>query len=136
MVESFKEIPFAEAKGEEAIDALLKEKLGTSIAECAGALCDSLRNRAEEVAEEMTSLAPNGDYEKLMEDPEAIIKFLREEASKPENWSLEFLEVKNEKAQLMEMVFSNKAVDDGDSLKGFVFVGLSGKIRHAFTQVN
>ena len=136
MVESFKEIPFAEAKGEEEIDKLLQEKLGISLAECATALCDSLRERAEEVAEEMTSLAPNGDYEKLMEEPEAIIKFLREEATKPECWALEFLETKKEKSQLMELVFANKAVDDGDSLKGFVFIGLSGKIRHAFTQVS
>ena len=88
------------------------------------------------MAAEMTTLAPNGEYDKLMEEPEAILEFLRREAAKPENWVLEFVEVRKEKDQLMELVFFNKAVDDGDSLKGFVFVGLSGKIRHAFPQVN
>jgi len=136
MVESFKEIPFSEAKGEEEIDKLLKEHLGTSLAECAGALCDSLQSRAEEISTEMTSLAPNGDYGKLIEEPELIVEFLRREAAKPENWSLDFLEVRKEKDQLMELIFSNKAVDDGETLKGFVFVGLSGKIRHAFPQVS
>lgn len=136
MVESFKDVDFSEAKGSEEIDKIMQEKLGCSLAECAGALCDSLQRRAEEIAEEMTTLAPNGEYDKLIEEPEAILEFLRREAAKPENWVLEFIEVKKEKDQLMELVFFNKAVDDGESLKGFVFVGLSGKIRHAFPQVN
>ncbi len=136
MVESFKEIPFDEAKGVEDIDKLLQQHLNISVRECAEALSAALKERAEEFVEELTTVAPYGAYDKLMEDPEAIATFLREDASKPENWTLEFLEYKKEKDQLIELIFSNEAVDDGDNLKGFVFVGLSGKIRHAFPQVH
>ncbi len=136
MVESFKEIPFDEAKGAEDIDKLLQQHLNVSLAQCGEALSASLQERAEEFAGELTSVAPHGDYGKLMENPEDIAKFLREDAAKPERWSLEFLEYKKEKDQLIELVFSNTAVDDGDNLKGFVFIGLSGKIRHAFPQVH
>jgi hypothetical protein len=136
MPDSFKDIPFGEAKESEEIDKLLQEHLKIGLTECAEALSKALLERAEELAPELTSLAPYGDYDKLTEDTDTIIKFLKEEATKTENWKIEFLEVKKEKDQLMELVFFNKSVDDGDILKGFVFLGLSGKIRHAFPQVN
>ncbi len=136
MVEDFKEISFDNLKELEEIDGVLRDKLGIGFAECTQALCDSLLERAEEVVEDLPSMAPHGDYSKLMEDPESITKFLREEAAKPENWKFEMLEVRKAKDQLMELIFVNKTVDDGDILKGFVFVGLSGKIRHAFVQVH
>jgi hypothetical protein len=136
MPDSFKHIPFGDAKKTEEIDALLQEHLKISLNDCHEALSNSLQKRAEEMAAELTSLAPYGDYGKLTEDPEIITTFLREEATKLDNWKIEFLEVKSDKDQLMELVFHNKAVDDGDILKGFVFIGLSGKIRHAFPQIN
>ncbi len=136
MVESFKDLLPEEAKTPEEIDKVLQEKLGIGLSEMSKALSDSVLERAEEFAEELMNIAPYGDYSKLTEDPEVIIKFLKEEASKPENWKIQFIEAKKEKDQLIEFVFFNKAVDDGDILKGFVFVGLSGKIRHAFAQVN
>jgi hypothetical protein len=137
-MENFKEVfeEFRKTKEPEDLDRILKEKLGIGFAECQQALCDSLQERAEEMSQDMTTMAPHGDYGKLMEDAESIAKFLREEASKPEHWKIEFIELRKESDQLMEMIFFNKAVDDGDLLKGFVFVGLSGKIRHAFAQVN
>jgi hypothetical protein len=136
MVENFKEISFEECKEPEDFDKILREKLGIGFTECSQALCESLQDRAQEVAEDLPSMAPYGDYGKLSEDPEVITKFLRDEASKPENWKIEFIEVRKANDQLMELIFVNKAVDDGDVLKGFVFIGLSGKIRHAFAQVH
>lgn len=136
MVEDFKEISFENLKELEEIDGVLRENLGIGFAECTKALCDSLLERAEEVVEDLPSVAPHGDYSKLLEEPESIAKFLREEAAKPENWKFEMLEVRKAKDQLMELIFVSTAVDDGDILKGFVFVGLSGKIRHAFVQVH
>ena len=136
MPESFKDIPFGEAKTTEEIDQLLQKHLNISLADCTDALRGSLEKRAGEMTVDLTSLAPYGDYDKLTEDPEVITKFLREEASKPENWKIELLEVKKDKDQLIELIFLNKAVDDGDILKGFIFIGLSGKIRHVFPQVN
>jgi hypothetical protein len=136
MIESFKELSFLfseeRAKPEE-IDSILREKLGIGLSECSLALSESLRQRAEELIEDLPSVAPYGDYDKLTEDPAVIAQFLKDEAAKVENWSIDFIQVRKDN-QLMEMVFVNKAVDDGDILRGFVFVGLSGKIRHAFVQ--
>lgn len=136
MIESFKEIFSEEHKEIGDLDKIMQEKLGIGFSACAQALCESLQQRAEEVTEDVISMAPYGDYDKLTEDPEVISKFLREEASKPENWKIQMVEVKKNDDQLMELVFDNIAVDDGDILKGFVFVGLSGKIRHAFAQIH
>jgi hypothetical protein len=136
MLDSFKDFSFGETKTVEDVDKLLQEKLGVSLQQCQEALSNALLLRAEEVVPDLPSVAPYGDYGKLMEDPETILTFLQQEAFKEENWSCEFAEIRNkEKDQLMELVFYNKAVDDGDILKGYVFVGLSGKIRHAFAQV-
>lgn len=137
MIESFKELAFLyseEKTKPEDIDNALREKLGIGFAECGQALSESLKTRAEEVAQDLPSLAPHGDYSKMTEDPAVIATFLRDEAAKSENWNIDFIQIKKDNSQLMEMVFVNKVVDDGDILRGYVFVGLSGKIRHAFVQ--
>jgi len=136
MVDKLSDIPLKDTKTSEEMDKVLREHLGIGFSECAEALSASVAERAGELAEEMINLAPYGDYDKVMEDKGLILSFLREEATKVENWAIEFIEVRKATDQLMELVFFNKAVDDGDILKGFVFVGLSGKIRHAFAQVS
>lgn len=120
----------------EDLDKLLQEHLHVSLAQCTEALASSLQERAEEFVEELVTVAPYGDYGKLLEESDAILKFLQEEAYKPENWALELLGARSEKDQLIELIFRNKAVDDGEMLKGYVLVGLSGTIRHAFPQVH
>lgn len=120
----------------EELDKLLQEKLHVSLTQCTEALAESLKERADEFVEELVTVAPYGDYGKLLEYPELISKFLKEEAYKPENWVLELLGARSEKDQLIELVFRNKAVDDGEMLKGYVLVGLSGTIRHVFPQVH
>jgi len=137
MEENFEKVLSSkEGDGMEAVDKLLQEHLHISLAECTQALSNSLAERAEELLPDLFNLAPYGDYEKFTEDEVIILQFLKEEAVKPENWELQFMEVKKKDDQLLEMIFFNKAVDDGDILKGFVFLGLSGVIRHAFTQVH
>lgn len=120
----------------EQFDQKLKEKLGIGIAECAEALNKSIMEKADELVIELPNIAPSGDYGKLIEDKEGMSSFLKEESIKPGSWVLQFLEVKNKDSGLIELVFFNKTVDDGDILKGFVFVGKSGKIRHAFVQIH
>lgn len=134
MIESFKDLTFEGCKTEEDAAARLQEKLGLTLQECKEALSNSLVIRAEEVVEDLPSCAPYADWDKLMEDPADIQKFLEEEASKPENWEIIFFYARKEQDKVAEFVFYNKAVDDGDILKGYVYVGLSGKIRHAFCQ--
>lgn len=131
-----KDINSDEEQKTEDLDKILQEKLHVSLAQCTEALSVSLKERAEEFVEELVTVAPHGDYSKLLEEPASILKFLQEEAYKPENWTLELLGARSEKDQLIELVFRNKAIDDGEMLKGYVFVGLSGNIRHAFPQVH
>lgn len=120
----------------EELDAILRKHLTIGFAECAEALGKFLLERGEECLEDMINLAPYGNYDQLTEDKEVMLKFLQEEAIKPENWIIQMVEVKKKGDQLIEILFFNKAVDDGDILKGFIFVGVSGKIRHAFVQAH
>ena len=124
------------AKKDEEIDGVLRKHLAIGFSECAEALAKFLLERGEECLEDMINLAPYGDYNALTEDKEVMLKFLQEEAIKPENWVIQMVEVKKKGDQLIELLFFNKSVDDGDILKGFVFVGASGKIRHAFVQAH
>lgn len=135
MVTNLKDIPIGEAKTVEDLDKVFQEHLGIGFAECTAALSESLQERADELLDDIINIAPYGDYDKVTEDKEVILKFLREESVKSENWSIEFIDTPKE-GQLLELVFFNKSVDDGDVLKGFVFLGLSGKIRHAFVQIS
>jgi len=134
MVDNLKDIKFDDAKNTEDMDKILRDNLGIGCTECAQALSENLLTKLEECLEDLPNMAPYGDYDKLTEDPQVILTFLKEEASKPENWKLQFVD-REEKSQLLKLMFFNMAVDDGDILKGFVFIGLSGKIRHAFAQV-
>jgi hypothetical protein len=136
MIEKFADIPFGESNKAEDMDNLLQKHLGIGFAQCAEALSASLKERADELLEDLIYIAPYGKFETIIEDKEKILQFLQEEAIKPENWKFQFIEVKKEKDTLMELVFFNDAVDDGDILKGFVFLGFSGNIRHCFTQVH
>lgn len=134
--ESPLKLAMKEAKEPEDIDKILREHTGTGLSECASALTASLLERVDEMLEELPYVSPHGDYSKMMEDKDLIRDFLLTEAAKDENWTVQFLEIRKTQDTLMELVFFNKAVDDGDTLKGFVFLGFSGKIRHCFPQVN
>lgn len=124
------------AKENSETDGILRKHLTIGFAECSEALAKFILERGEECLEDMINLAPYGDYNALTEDKEVMLKFLQEEAIKPENWVIQMVEVKKKGDQLIELLFFNKSVDDGDILKGFVFVGASGKIRHAFVQAH
>jgi hypothetical protein len=135
MINDIKELEVGEKATNEQLDQKIREKLGIGFSEMTEALCLSVKERAVELVEEIANIAPNGDYGKLIEDKELMAKFLQEEAAKPENWIIQFIETKKKDSGLIEFVFFNKTVDDGDIFKGFVFVGKSGKIRHAFAQI-
>jgi hypothetical protein len=135
MAENFEKI-IKNWKKEEELEKVMQEELHIGLSDCQKALSVALSERASELVEDMPNMAPNGDYEKLTEDPEVMLKFLQEEAYKPENWIIDYVEVKKKDDQLLLITFNNKVVDDGEILKGFVFIGLSGVIRHAFAQIH
>jgi hypothetical protein len=121
---------------ESRIDSALQEKLGVGLENLRNSLCESVKNRAEELALDLPNIAPYNDYGKLLEDNDSMATFLRDEASKLENWLLNSIQEYNKNENLIKFLFVNKAVDDGQVLEGIVFVNKSGVIRHAFAQVD
>jgi hypothetical protein len=117
--------------GLEAWGKALEEKLGLSIFDTQKSIGDWLAVNAEKVSQEFINIVPNGDYDLLIDDHDAIIEYLRTEASKPENWV--FLEARV-RDNFLGLVFDCKVVDEGDTFKGFVFIAKNGKIKHAFAQ--
>ena len=127
---------FKDGELEEKLGAVLKEKLGIGLDEMRSVLHESVKNRAEELALDLPNLAPYNDFGALLEDNDSMATFLRDEAAKPENWFLSFLNEDPKNKNLIKFSFANKAVDDGHVLEGLVFVNKSGVIRHAFAQVD
>lgn len=127
------DLGFIEGTGSEEWDLKLQEKLGLKILDLQNAICDWIKNNAEEISQDFVNIAPLGDYGNLLEDNDSLALFLREESAKPEHWEL--MGVKSTDNQnMIQFIFDCSAVDDGNTFKGFVFVGKSGKIRHAFAQ--
>lgn len=121
---------------ESRIDSVLQEKLGVGLGNLRNSLCESVKNRAEELALDLPNIAPYNDYGKLLEDNDSMSSFLRDEAAKLENWFLNSIQEDNKNKNLFKFVFLNKAVDDGNVLEGIVFVNKNGVIRHAFAQID
>jgi hypothetical protein len=136
--EEFNLEEFLDLKDEDTAETIavkVQEKLGTSLGHMQEALSKSLMERAEEMTLEMVNIAPHGDYDKLIEDNDGMAEFLKTEAHKPENWKLYGIRVSDVKKDLLSFVFANMAIDQGDSMSGYVFVSKAGKIKHAFATV-
>lgn len=118
------------------ISEILQAKLNLNLGDLRNSLCESVKNRAEELALDLPNIAPYNDYGKLLEDNDSMSSFLRDEAAKLENWFLNSIQEDNKNKNLFKFVFLNKAVDDGNVLEGIVFVNKNGVIRHAFAQVD
>ena len=129
-MEDFSELDFEPVIDDLAkLDDYLHEKLGVRMATLTAPLETYVKDKAEELSLDIANIAPHGDYGKLLEDNESMTNFLREDASKPENWKLEM--IRSEKAgqqSLLQFVFINDAIDDGTSFKGYVFINKSGKM--------
>ena len=135
--EALKDVDNLEAHEiEEKINAVLQEKMNIDLNSLKNSLSQSVKNRAEELALDLPNIAPYNDYGKLLEDNDSMATFLKDEAAKPENWLLTFIQEDNKNKTLIKFSFANKSVDDGHVLEGLVFVNKSGVIRHAFAQVD
>lgn len=136
MIEKFSDMALEEAETIEAVEIIIKEKLGVSFQQLKEALSVSVQERAQELSLEFANVAPHGDYSKIIEDNDGMAEFFRSEAHKPENWEITEVRPVDQKGMpnLITFGFSNKAVDDGSSMTGFVYVNFEGKIKHAFAQ--
>lgn len=118
------------------IDLKLKEKLNVGLSDMKSAIASYVESHAEEIALQLPNIAPNGDYSKLIEDNDDMANFLKKEVIKPEGWILILASDHDQHKNLLAFEFISKAVDEGETLKGLVFVSKSGVIRHAFVSVN
>ena len=136
MIEKFEDLDLENAETAEQVDEKLQEKLGINLAELKEHLAGYVVGHAEEMTHEFTNIAPHGDYSKILEDNDSMATFLKDEASKPEQWHLQGLTVSDIQKNLLQFHFANKAVDDGTTCEGFVYVSFQGKVKHAFAQGN
>lgn len=119
---------------ESTVDVKIQEKLGVSLSQLREKISAYVVEQAPLLAEDFANIAPLGDYSELIEDPEAIIQFLKTEASKVEHWKLSRLEVSPIHSDLLVFEFNNKSIDEGNICSGFAYVSFQGKIKHAFAQ--
>lgn len=131
-MEDFKDLSFADAPTYEEVKNLIQEKLGISIDEMTVAICKYVSLHSEEMALQLPNIAPYADYAKLLEDNDSMAEFLKNEAVKVENWKLFEIKPDSHNDKLLQFSFSCTAVDDGNTVIGFVYISPSGKIRHAF----
>jgi hypothetical protein len=132
MVADWKELGLVDGGGEEQWSQQIKEKLGLSVDELKSAISKWMETHAEELSLTFLTVAPYGDYGKMMEDNDSMAEFFRKEASKLEHWKLSG--GKTEGENMFQFCFDCQAVDEGESLRGYVYVSKLGKIRHVFAQ--
>ena len=116
------------------IESKIKEKLGIELLTMKETLSAFVKDNAEQLTKELINIIPYGDYGNLLEDHADMANFLKEESSKIENWELFYLVPSDLHPELIQFVFNNSSVDEGDNLQGHVFVNKSGKIKHVFAQ--
>lgn len=122
--------------GAEEVSKKVEEKMGLSMQIMRESLSTWVTRHAEELTLDFVNIAPLGDYEKLIEDNDGMAEFLKIEAHKSEHWKLFRVRMSDYNKQLISFTFVNVAVDEGESLQGFVFTNKTGVIRHSFAQVD
>ena len=116
------------------VESKIKEKLGIDVLTMKETLSTFAKDHAEQLTKDLVNIIPYGDYANLLEDNTNMANFIKEESSKLENWELFYLAPSDLHPELIEFVFNNLSVDEGDNFQGYVFVNKSGKIKHAFAQ--
>jgi len=133
-MEDFKELYFKPDDTEEIVETKIQEKFGISLTEIKTSLTTFVVEKAEELTHQFVNIVPYGDYDKILEDNDQMAYFLRAEASKAENWKLQWVQTTSSAVPLLQFCFYNTSVDDGEGFIGNVYLGLNGKIKHAFAQ--
>ena len=116
----------------ELVEATLKEKLGVGFEELTAPLIAYVHSHAEELSLKFPNIAPRGDYSKLIEDNDGMSDFLKS-LNQSSDWKILAID-DDPKFNLLKFSFVSVAVDEGESLEGFIYLSKSGQIRHAFAQ--
>lgn len=132
----FKDLNISSEDTTSEVEAKIKEKLGLEFSAMKEALSTFVKEKAEELSLEFNNIAPYGDYGELLEDNEKMVNFLKEEASLTKNWEISHFMQSDVDPSLLQFIFNNSSVDDGNSFQGHVFVSKNGKIKHAFVRLD
>ncbi len=135
MIKDIADLNFESSDTEEIVSSKIKEKLNIDIPAMKDCLSNFVIDNSDQLSNDFVNIIPYGDYSKFLEDADKISKFLKDEASKIENWKLIYITPSDINQDLIEFVFNNKSIDDGDIFQGHIFLNKSGKIKHAFTKV-
>jgi hypothetical protein len=134
MVDSLQDLKLEDSDTLEEIYKKIQDGLGISVYDMRAALSKYVVDKAEELAKDFVNIIPFGDYDRIIEDYKPIVAFLRDHASKEDNWELYSATLCETNNTLISFYFKNLSVDDGEALSGFVYVSFSGKIKHTFAQ--
>lgn len=138
MIKSAKDLGLTGEEELSELDSIFQEKLNISFANMRALLRESLHDRASEIAAEFLVMTPYNNYDKLLEEQPHIANFLRNEASKDDNWEPNYIGLSRDPKMpdMLEVLFNNKAVDGGDALFGYIFLNYEGKVLHVFVQAD
>ena len=134
---NLKTITFSSEDTVEQVEAKIEEIWKVKFSDLRKTLEKCTKEIANKLAEDMITVAPYQDYGKLLEEPEAIAAFIRDEASVPKNWELSMVEETDTRLvaePLLQLVFDNIALDELGTLRGFIYLSMNGKVKHAFVR--
>jgi hypothetical protein len=119
------------------IAAFIKEQIDFDMNDCGVALSAWLAEKANELIDDsIENIVPFDDYSRLLDKPADMIRFLKEDAAKPEHWTLSYIDKVKDNPFVLHFVFKNKSVDDGEILSGHAYISPTGKVRHSFCQMS
>jgi hypothetical protein len=123
-------------KKDDKVDLILSKvlaKLQLSEIDMKNKMSQYCADNAEKIIEKCLNIAPYDDYGRFMESMPEMIKFVKEESGKEQNWKLHSI-IEHKNKDWLEFVYNNISIDDGKPLKGHIYVDLKGNIKHAFAQ--
>lgn len=134
MIEKIEDLELDGLDSEEKFLERVKDKLGLTIEDLLKPIFNYIQENTLSLVQDISNIAPHGDYAQLLEEDEEMSFFLKEECSKSEHWKLYSIisDTKIKDKPMVQFTFFCTAIDDGHSFKGFTFTSYSGKILHSF----
>lgn len=117
----------------EEIESQIENLTNISFNELKRKLSNYVVDNAAKIVEEVHNIIPYGDYSSIIEDKLQMEVFLKDASNKLENWELDLVMQEN---NLLQLVFNNISVDDGEIFKGHIFISANGKIKHLFARID
>jgi hypothetical protein len=133
MIEEVKNLELNENSTPEDIEKSLEKLLELPIQSIKEQLSSYISSHTDKIISDIHNIIPYGDYGSIIEDKAQMAQFLKEQSSKIENWKLYSI---SENKDLLQLTFSNTSVDEGDLLKGHVFISANRSIKHLFAQID